>query len=93
MLLLLLVQIDLSEADIGQFEAYEAAVQPLMARYGGRIDLCLRAVDDRSETHLVRFPDAAAAAAYRTDPDRVAFQPLWQGCGARSTVSEVRQID
>lgn len=91
--MLLLVQIDLSDADIKQFEAYEAIVLPLLAKHGGRVEFCLRAVDDRSETHLIHFPEPAAADAYRADPGRVAAQPLWQASGARSIATEVRTLD
>jgi uncharacterized protein (DUF1330 family) len=91
--MLLLVQIDLSEADLAAFDAYEATVQPLMARYGGRVSHAWRALDERSETHIVSFPDEAAASAYRSDPDRAAAQPLWEASGARSTVTLVRALD
>lgn len=88
----ILVQIDLSAADIALFEAYEARVLELLPAHGARLELRLRATDDRSETHLLYFPHAAALDAYRADPVRVAVQSLWDRSGAHSTLTEVARI-
>lgn len=90
--MLLLVQIDLSHADVARFEAYEAAVLALLPGHGGRLEARLRSTDGRSEFHVVAFPDAAAAAAFRTDPRRAALQGLWAESGATSVVTEVARI-
>lgn len=87
--MLLHIQIDLTAADIALFEAYEAAVLPLLADYGAALKLRLRAPDGRGEIHLIAFPDEAALAAYRADPARIAAQPLWDRSGAAATMMEV----
>ena len=61
----LLVTIDLTRADLGLFESYEAKVLPLVAKYGGRHELRVRSLDASSETHLLYFPDAHGYQAYR----------------------------
>ena len=88
----LLVLIDLSAADLARFEAYEAQVLPLLATHGGRLELRVRAIDARSETHLLHFPDDAAFAAYRADPRRLALLPEWEAAGARAEIITVEAI-
>jgi len=88
----LLVTIDLSEADLAAFEAYEAAVLPLIAVHGGRLEMRVRASDAWSETHLLHFPDEAAFEAYLVDPARQAAQPTWQACGARAEGKRVESL-
>lgn len=88
----LLVAIDLRDADLARFEAYEAQVLPLIAVHGGRIDMRVRALDGQSETHLLHFPDAAAFEAYRADPKRLAALPLWDESGARAVTTPVEAI-
>ena len=87
--MLLLVQINLTDANLGFFDAYEAAVLPLLAHHKATLDFRLRAVDGRSETHLLRFPDASALERFQQDPARKAAQPLWDRSGATSTLTEV----
>ena len=84
-----LVTIDLTRADLTLFESYEAKVLPLVEKYGGRLELRLRSVDGRSETHLLYFPDADSYEAYRADPARVAALSEWERSGASSTSIEV----
>ncbi|MEO6339024.1 MAG: hypothetical protein ABIO39_03200 [Caulobacteraceae bacterium] len=81
--------IDLTHADLNLFESYEATVLPLVARYGGRLEMRVRASDGSSETHLLYFPDGHSYEAYRSDPDRVAVLDQWERCGARASVVEV----
>jgi len=90
--MLVLVTIDLSQADLALFDAYEAKVLPLLGRYGARVERRLRATDRSSETHLLFFPDAASLAAYRADPDRLAAADDWGVSGATSVVSEVESL-
>lgn len=85
----ILVTIDLSEADLPAFDHYEAQVLPQLALYGGAILFRLRATDDRSEHHLLRFPSEDAFAAYKADPVRIALAPHWQASGATATITPV----
>ena len=90
--MLVLVQIDLSQADIDVFNAYEAGVLPLLARYGARLEERLRAEDGQSEVHLLYFPDDRALDAFRADPDRAALQDMWHRSGAVSALTLVRRL-
>jgi uncharacterized protein (DUF1330 family) len=90
--MLILVQIDISQADLAVFEQYEISVLALLPRHGGRLIQRLRSVDAQSETHLLSFPDNAAFDAFRSDPMRAALQALWVECRASSSLTEVIQI-
>jgi uncharacterized protein (DUF1330 family) len=84
-----LVTIDLTRADLGLFESYEAKVLPLVEKYGGRLELRVRSLDGSSETHLLYFPDAHCFEAYLADPVRVAALNEWERSGACATAIEV----
>ena len=90
--MLRLVTIDLADANLELFEAYEAKVLPLLEKHGGRLEMRVRSLDGRCETHLLFFPDAQCAADYRSDPARLAVLSEWDRCGARSTVVEVELV-
>jgi hypothetical protein len=83
---------DHRSADIPEFEAYEATVLPLLAKYGARLEMRLRSVDGLSETHVLFFPDMQAFENFREDPMRVAAQPSWKACGAKSVTVEVERL-
>jgi hypothetical protein len=91
--MLRLVTIDLAEADIGLFEAYEAAVLALLPKHGGRLEMRLRALDGRNETHLLHFPDGQAFERYRADPARLVLSGDWERSRARSVGFEVERIE
>lgn len=88
----LLATIDLGGADLKAFEAYEATVLPLLAKYGARLEMRLRAIDNSSETHLLFFPDAEAFQAYLADPARAAARPQLEQSGARAAAVEVQDF-
>ena len=90
--MLRLVTIDLRNADLALFEAYEAKVLSRLGLYGGRLEIRVRSLDEALETHLLSFPDAVAYEAYRADPERVAAQNQWETCGARSSSAVVERI-
>jgi hypothetical protein len=90
--LLRLVTIDLTAADLDAFERYEARVLDLVPKHGGRLEMRVRALDGRTETHLLYFPDNAAFEGYRADPGRLALSGDWERCGARSTVQLVERV-
>lgn len=90
--MLRMVTIDLSDADIGAFEAYESKVLPLLPKHGGRVEMRIRSLDGRTETHLLYFPDAQAFERYRSDPSRLAVAHEWERSGARSVAHEVERI-
>lgn len=90
--MLRLVTIDLTDADVGLFDAYEASVLPLVPEHGGRVVARVRALDGRSETHLLFFPDQTAFEAYRDDPRRAAARSHWESSRATLTVQVVEEI-
>ena len=90
--MLRLVTIDLSQADLDVFERYEASVLALLPKHRGRLELRVRTLDGRTETHLLHFPDEQAFDAFRSDPARLALADEWKRCGALSTVQLVERI-
>ncbi len=90
--MLLLVTIDLAEADLALFDRYEAQVLPLLGLHGGRLEFRVRATDRRSETHLLAFPDEAAFQAFLADPVRQDLRTDWTACGAKAGVVEVERL-
>ena len=88
-----LVTINLADADLGAFERYEAAVLGLVQNHGGRVEMRVRALDRRTETHLLYFPDEEAFECFRSDPARLALSAEWTRCGARSAVQLVERIE
>lgn len=90
--MLILVQIDLSGADLALFESYEARALAVLGQHGGRIEERVRTVSSTTEVQLLYFPDEAALSAFRSDPSRAALRALWVDCGATSTISEVVRV-
>ncbi|HEX7852961.1 MAG TPA: hypothetical protein VF503_04625 [Sphingobium sp.] len=90
--MLVLVQIDLSGADVEIFDAYEASVLALLTNHGARLEERVRAMSGATETHLLYFPDEHALDAFRNDPARAALQEMWVGSGAVSSMTEVIRL-
>jgi uncharacterized protein (DUF1330 family) len=88
----ILVTIDLVKADLALFEAYQTKALDLLPRHGAELVLRVRSLDGLSETHLMRFPDAAAFEAYRYDPERIAEAEAWTLCRARAAFTEVADV-
>jgi len=91
--MLLLVHIDLTNANLPQFDAYEETVLALLHDHGAKLMVRLRSTDGLKETHLLEFPDRPAFDAFRANPIRAAAQTAWEQCGATSIVTEVERID
>ncbi|HEY2534097.1 MAG TPA: hypothetical protein VGJ20_40275 [Xanthobacteraceae bacterium] len=90
--MLRLVTIDLASADLPVFESFEAKVLQLVSKYGGRLEMRVRALDNSSETHLLYFPNAQNYDSYRSDPARLAALVEWERSGAKSTTIEVSEF-
>ncbi|GAA3107787.1 hypothetical protein [Streptomyces echinatus] len=82
----------LPEGRLSAFDAYESAVLPLLAEHGGRLERRLRALDDRTEAHLLSFPSDEHVAAYRADPRRCAAAPLLESSEAAVELLAVRDV-
>ncbi len=91
--MLILVQLDISEAVLALFDDYESRVLALLEKHGGQVLERLRSTDGKNEVHLLRFPDATASDAFRADPARSALQELWSSSGASSSLMEVRRLN
>jgi len=87
-----LVVIDLTDADTYSFEQYEKQVISLLGKYGARLELGLRSVDGKTETHVLYFPSTASFDSFIADPVRDTLQDAWQLTGAMATVSDVDEI-
>lgn len=90
--MLILVQIDISETEIALFEDYETQALALLGKHGGELLERLRSTNEKSEVHLLYFPDTDALGAFRADPARAALQEPWLKCGASSSLTEVRRL-
>jgi hypothetical protein len=74
------------------FDAYEAAVLPLLAEHGGRLERRLRAAGGGLEAHVVTFPGQAEFDAYRADSRRAAATPLLEASAAVIELHEVGDV-
>lgn len=78
------------------FDAYESAVLPLLARYGGELRQRLRHVHDDggwTEIHVVAFADDDGLDRYRADEERASHAPLLTRSGASMTLLRVEAIE
>jgi len=66
----LMIEIDLSVADIDVFDLYEGRSLRLLEEHGGNVIARVRDVDEVHEWHLLRLPSHAAWEAFRSDPRR-----------------------
>lgn len=77
---------------IAEYERYEVAVAPVMARHGGRIERAIRLKQSPGENagpfevHIVVFPSMSAFEAYRADPDTRALSGLRERAILRTEV-------
>lgn len=85
----LLIDIDLSSADVTMFDSYETVVLERLSTYGARIEMRVRSVDRQREVHLLFFPDADSLVQFRNDAVRQSVIDRWEKCGATSTSVEV----
>lgn len=90
--MLILVNVDISGADLALFDDYEARALALLGNHGARLEERLRSTDGQSEMHLLYFPDPEALNAFRADPDRAALQDMWRRCGASSVLTEMVRL-
>jgi ketosteroid isomerase-like protein len=90
-------------AGVPAFLRYEEGVLPLLAEHGATLEQRMRsngdgdgtgaaARGDLVEIHVVRFPDAAALAAYRADSRRATMQPALADSGASIELLPVRSL-
>lgn len=90
--MLILVEIDLSDADVALFETYEDKALALLERYNASLQMRVRSVDQLTETHVLYFDNRECFEAFLADPSRAAMKTQWEACKAISKVSEVTEI-
>ena len=79
-------------ADPEAGQRYEDAVLTLLERHGGQLERRLRAVDGRSEVHLIRFDSRAGLDAFLADPQRLALRATVGDAAPQTRVLEVREL-
>jgi hypothetical protein len=68
---------------IGDFQAYEDAVLPLLPEFNGRLERRLRNQDGTVEMHILSFASDADFQNYRNDPRRTAQAFLLEKSSAK----------
>jgi len=72
--------IEVRRSELAAFREFEAGAAAIMRQHGGAIEKTVVVDEGDAETfteiHFVRFPDAAAYAAYRSSPLLAGLQPL-----------------
>lgn len=68
---------------IGHFQAYEAAVLPLLPEFNGRLERRLRNQDGTVEMHIVSFASEVDFQNYRNDPRRTGRASLLEKSSAK----------
>ena len=83
---LIIVRLNLDDANLDIFEAYETQVLPLLANHGGALLRRRRIGPRAAEIHIIRFDALEGYEAYLSDRRRVALAPLRDQSGVRSKV-------
>ena len=73
-------------------QRYEDAVLTLLERHGGQLERRLRAVDGRSEVHLIRFDSRDGVQSYLADPERLALRATVGDAAPETRVIEVHEV-
>ena len=74
------------------FQAYEAAVLPLLARHGGRLERRLRTGDALTEIHIGTFTSPEGFDAYMADEERQSHRRMLDGLDVTQRVLVVVDV-
>ena len=77
---------------VADFQAYEAAVLPLLSEHGGSLERRLRNSDGTIEVHIVSFESDQNFQDYRNDPRRTALSHLFEASAARNELLAVTDV-
>jgi hypothetical protein len=77
---------------VAKFQAYEAAVLPLLPDYGGVLERRLRNAEGTVEMHIIRFASREDFERFRKDPRRDTAAPLLQSSGAAIELFELHDV-
>lgn len=83
---------DLAPGDVAAFQSYEAAVLPLLAGHGGRLERRLRSDTGTFEAHVLSFADQSGYQDYLADPRRTEARRLLEGCAVQQRVLQVHDV-
>ncbi|HEX2612019.1 MAG TPA: DUF1330 domain-containing protein [Fibrobacteria bacterium] len=83
--MILLATLTVHPDRVEAFREYERKAARIMERHGGRIEKAIALDPDPEdafyrETHVVSFPDEAALAGYRNDPEFKALAKEREAC-------------
>jgi hypothetical protein len=67
---------------VASFQAYEAAVLPLLGEFGGLLERRLRNADGTIEIHILSFDSDRNFQRFRSDPRRAAVAHLMEASAA-----------
>lgn len=86
------LEVYLKDGQQTNFEDYERKVLPLLANYGGSLVSAIRPsskiAGTPDELHVITFPSKEAFEAYKQNPKRAEFSPIFQ-----QAVEKVRLIE
>ena len=83
---------DIPSGAEARFQAYEAAVLPLLERHGGRLERRLRTGDASTEVHLVSFTSQEGFESYLADEERQSHRGLLDGLDVAQRVLLVDDV-
>jgi hypothetical protein len=69
---------------VADFQAYEAAVLPLLSEFGGLLERRLRNADGTIEVHIVSFDSEKNFQRFRSDPRRASYAHLLERSSANN---------
>jgi uncharacterized protein (DUF1330 family) len=77
---------------IASYQAYEAAVLPLLSEFGGLLERRLRNSDGTIEVHIVSFDSEQNYQRFRSDPRRASLAHLFEASAARNEVLAMTDV-
>lgn len=77
---------------VASFQAYEAAVLPLLSEYGGLLERRLRNSDGTIEVHIVSFDSDQNFQRFRSDPRRVSSGHLIEASAAKNELFAMTDV-
>jgi uncharacterized protein (DUF1330 family) len=77
---------------IASYQAYEAAVLPLLSEFGGLLERRLRNSDGTIEVHIVSFDSDQNRQRFRSDPRRASFAHLFEASAASNEVFAMTDV-
>ncbi len=74
--------VQVREGEYETFRDYESKVLPLLPKHHGQLEIRLKVnktgPNQPDEIHVVSFPTVADKEAYRADPERTRYAPLFE---------------